>query len=156
MITTGEIIGLLVGRVADIPAADLVKECGDLGMQQAPYQDVGLTSNLPPFEAGFHFRFNPDGKEEVLFEILEKDGLVLQAGYQLALPTSLFFSKTKKRHLQLKEILETHYGVGQPMHVGGIDIINYGNDTTIAYISRAQVAGTDAITVRIGNRRFWD
>lgn len=156
MISTGEIIGLLVARVADILAADLVKECGDLGMRHVPYQDVGPTSNLPPFEAGYHFRFNPDGKEEVLFEILEKDGLVLQAGYQLALPTSLLFSKAKKRHRQLKEILETHYGVGQPMNVGGVEIINYGNATTIAYISKAKVAGTDAITVRIGNRRFWD
>ena len=156
MITAGEIIALLVGRLADIPAADLVKECGDLGMRQVPYQDVVPDSNLPPFEAGYHFRFNPDGKEEALFEILEKEGLVLQAGYQLALPTSLFFSKAKKRHHQLKEILETHYGVGQPMNVGRVEIINYGNDTTIAYISRAKITGTDAITIRIGNRRFWD
>ena len=156
MITIGEIIGLLVDRVADISAADHVKECGNLGMRQVPYQDVGMASNLPTFEAVYHLRFNPDGKEEALFEILEKDGLVLQAGYQIALMTSLFFSKSKKRHRQLTEILETHYGVGSLMKVGGLDIINYGNDTTIAYISRAQVAGTDAITVRVGNRHFWD
>lgn len=156
MITTREIIGLLVRRVADTPAANLAKECADLGMRQVPYQDIGLASNLPPFEAGYHFRFNPDSKEEALFEILQKDGLVLQAGYQLALPASLFFSKAKKRHRQLKESLEAHYGPGQPMSVGGIEIINYGNDITIAYISRAKVAATDAITVRVGNRCFWD
>lgn len=156
MITTREIIGLLVGRVADTPAADLAKECTDLGMRQVPYQDVGLASNLPPFEAGYHFRFNPDGKEEAIFEILEKDGFLLQAGYQLALPASLFFSKTKRRHRQLKQSLETHYGFGEPMKVSGIEIINYGNDTTIAYISSAKIAGTDAITVRVGNRRFWN
>lgn len=109
----------MVGRVADTPAADLVKKCKDLGIRQVPYQDVGLASNLPPFEAGYHFRFNLDDKEEVLFEILEKDSLVLQAGYQLALPTSLFFSKAKKRHRQLKETLEAYYGVGQAMNVGG-------------------------------------
>jgi hypothetical protein len=137
-------------------ASDLARKCVDLGMRPVPYQDVGLSSNLPPFEAGHHFRFNPDGNEESLFEILEKDSLVLQAGYQLALPTSLFFSKAKKRHSQLKEIIETHYGAGLPMDVGGIEIINYGNDTTIAYLSRVTVAGTDAITVRVGNRHFWD
>lgn len=156
MITTQEIISLLVGRVDHALAADLLKECVNLGMRQVPYQDVGLSSNLPPFEAGHHFRFNPDGKEDALFEILEKDSLVLQAGYQLNLPSSFFFSKAKKRHSQLKEILETHYGVGLPMNVGGIEIINYGNNTTIAYLSRATVARTDAITVRVGNRRFWD
>lgn len=156
MITTHEIIALLVSWVADKPAAELVSECRNLGMRQVPYQDVGLASNLPTFEAGYHFRFNPDGKEEALFEILEKDGLVLQAGYQLAIPSALLFSKTKNRHRQLKEVLEAYYGVGYPMHAGGIEIINYGSDTTIAYLSKAKVAGTDAITVRVGNRRFWD
>jgi len=156
MINTRQIVSLLVGRVADILASDLARECVDLGMRPVPYQDVGLSSNLPPFEAGHHFRFNPDGNEETLFEILEKDSLVLQAGYQLVLPTSLFFSKAKKRHSQLKGILENHYGIGLRMDVGGIEIVNYGNDTTIAYLSRVTVAGTDTITVRIGNRRFWD
>ncbi|MDH7513438.1 MAG: hypothetical protein QHH14_10890 [Clostridiales bacterium] len=156
MITTREIISLLVGRVANTLASDLIKECINLGMRQVSRQDISLSSNLPSFEAGHHFRFNPDGYEEALFEILEKDTLVLQAGYQLALPTSLFFSKAKKRHSQLKKILETHYGAGLPMNIGGIEIINYGNDTTIAYLSRSVVAGTDAITVRVGNRRFWD
>jgi hypothetical protein len=137
-------------------ASDLVRECADLGMRQVPFQDIGLSSNLPSFEAGHHFRFNPDGIEEALFEILEKNCLVLQAGYQLALPISLFFSKAKKRRSQLKDILETYYGVGLPMDVGGIEIINCGNDTTISYLSRETVAGTDAITVRVGNRRFWD
>jgi hypothetical protein len=156
MITTQKIISLLVSRIAHTRASDFARECIDLGMRQVPYQDVGLTSNLPPFEAGYHFRFNPDGNEEALFEILEKNGFVLQSGYQIALSASLFFSKGKERYRQIKDILETHYGLGQPMNVGAIEIMNYGNDTTIAYISRAKVAGTDAITVRVGNRRFWD
>jgi len=156
MITTQEIVGLMVSDLAEISASDLVKKCNDLGMKQVPYQDVGLDSNLPPFEAGHHFRFNLDGKEEVLFEILEKDSLVLQTGYQLVLPAPLFFSKAKKRHRQFEEILENYYGVGSVMKVGGIKITNYRNDTTIAYISRAKGAGyTDVITVRVGNRRFW-
>jgi hypothetical protein len=155
MITTQEIIGLLVGHVADISASDLVKKCNDLGMQQVPYQDVGLDSNLPPFEAGYHFRFNLDGKEEVLFEILEKESLVLQAGYQLVFPASLFSSKAKKKHRQSEEVLETYYGVGLVMKVGRIKTTNYGNDTTVAYISRAKGAGIDVITLRVGNRRFW-
>ena len=156
MITTQEIISLLVSRVAHTMASGLAKKCLDLGMRQVPYLDLGLFPNIPPFEAGHHFRFNPDGNEEALFEILEKDSLVLQAGYQLFLPTSLFFSKAKKRYNQIKEILETHYGVGLPMNVGEIEIINYGNDTTIAYLSKTAVGRTDAITVRVGNRRFWD
>jgi len=156
MITAQEIVGLLIGQVADITAVDLVKKCKDLGMRKVSYQDVGLDSSLPPFESGYHFRFNLDDKEEVLFEILEKDSLVLQAGYQLTLPASLFFSKAKKRHRQFKEILETYYGVGKAMNVGRFKIVNYGNDTTVAYISRVNVAGADAIILRVGNRRFWD
>jgi hypothetical protein len=156
MITTQQIINLLADNVSHTLAVDLARKCVDLGMRQVPYQDVDLLSILQPFEAGYHFRFNPDGKEEVLFEILEKDTLVLQAGYQIVLPTSLFFSKGKKRHSQLKDVLAICYGVGLPMKVGGNEIINYGNERTIAYLSRAIVAGIDAITVRVGNRRFWD
>lgn len=156
MITHKEIIGLLVSCIYDTLAFDLVKKCEDLGMRAVPYQPVVMDSNLPAFERGYHFRFNPDGKEGALFEILEKDGLVLQAGYQLVFPSSLSFIKVKKRYYYIKEILETHYGVGQPMNIAGAKSINYGNNTTIAYISRVKSAGRDAITVRVGNRRFWN
>jgi len=156
MITTEEIIELLVISVADIPAVDLIKKCNDLGMRQIPYQDASIDTNLPSFEAGYHFHFYLDGEEEAIFEILEKEGFVLQAGYQFVLPSSLFFSKAKKKYHHIKECLETHYCVGVPMNLGRIEIINYGNDTTIAYISRVKVARTDVITIRVGNRRFWD
>ena len=150
MITSAEVIKLLVTGIADITASELLSECNKIGMRQVPYQDVGLDSNLPPFDAGYHLRFNPDGKEEALFEILQKDGFVLQAGYQLVLP------KAQNRYQQLKQILESHYGVGYPMDVGEMEIINYGNENTIAYLSHTKIAGNDAITIRVGNRRFWD
>jgi len=146
----------LVARVGHALASDLVCECVDLGMRPVPYQDVGGSSDLPPFEAGHQFRFNPDGNEEAMFEILEKDSRVLQAGYQLTFPISVLFAKARKRYNQLKEILEGHYAVGQPFHVIGCALINYGNDATIAYLSRYKAFGRDAVTVRVGNRRFWD
>lgn len=150
MITSAEVIKLLVTGIANIPASELLSECNKIGMRQVPYQDVGgIDSILPPFDAGYHLRFNPDGKEEALFEILEKDGFVLQAGYQLGLP------KAQNRYQQLKQIIESHYGGGYPMDVGEIEIINYGNENTVAYLSHTKIAGNDVITIRVGNRRFW-
>lgn len=156
IITSDEVIKLLVTGIANITASELLSECKKIGMRQVPYQDVGLDSNLPPFDEGYHLRFNPNGKEEALFEILQKDGFVLQAGYQLVLPTSLSFSKASNRYQQLKQILESHYGVGYPMDVGGIESINFGNEKTITYLSKANIAGNVAITIRVGNKYFWD
>jgi hypothetical protein len=149
-ITSAEVIKLLVTGIANIGASELLNECKKIGMRQVPYQDIGLDSNLPHFDTGYHFRFNPDGKEEALFEILQKDGFVLQAGYQLVLP------RAQNRYQQLKQILEFHYGEGHPMSVGEIEIINYRNEETIAYLSHTKIPGNDVITIRVGNRRFWD
>jgi len=157
MIASNEIISLLVTSVPHVRATELVDQCRKRGMLEVPYQAIGLDSTLPPFEKGYHFRFNPGIKAQALFEILQKDGLILQAGYQLVFQPALFFSYDRKKHCELKAILEDHYGVGYPTEVGeGAEIINYGNDTTIAYISKVRVNRRDVITVRVGNRRFWN
>jgi len=150
MITSAEVIKLLVTEIANITASELLHECKERGMRQAPYQDIGLDSNLPSFDTGYHLRFNPDCKEEALFEILQKDSYVLQAGYQLVLP------KAHNRYQQLKQILEFHYGVGYPINVGEMDILNYGNEKTTAYLSYIKIARNELVTIRVGNRRFWD
>lgn len=155
MITAQDIIKLMVGRVASTAAADLVSKCKELGMRQVPYK-TSLDSVLPPFDVGHHFRFNLDGGEEALFEILEKDTLVLQAGCQLFLPASFFSSKSKRTNRQLREIIEAHYGGGQVVNMGVAKGVCYEDSSTVAYISRAKIAGVDVVTVRVGNRRFWD
>lgn len=150
VITSTEVIKLLVTEIANITALELLHECKKIGMRQVPYQDIGLDTILPPFDIGYRLRFNPDGKEEALFEILQKDGFVLQAGYQLVLP------RARNKYQQLNQILESHYGIGNPMNVGEIEITNYGSDNTIAYLSHTKIAEKDVITIRVGNRHFWD
>jgi len=82
LITSDEIIKLLVTNVANMKANKFLIECKNKGMRQTPFKNLDLDGNLPPFDIGYHLKFNPDGKEEALFEILQKDGYVLQAGYQ--------------------------------------------------------------------------
>lgn len=154
MITTTELVDLLANSVADAGAEWLVHECSQLGMQEVPYQPVAPDSNLPSFDEGHHLRFSAAGGN-ALFEILERDGAVVQAGFQITFPRSFFFSKAERHHRALKRALETHYGVGEPMDVGTVQIINFANESTVAYISRVSAAGVDAITVRVGNRTFW-
>jgi len=150
IITSAEVIKLLVMEIANITSSELLHECKKIGMRQIPYQAIGIDSNLPSFDTGYHLRFNPDGKEEALFEILQKDGFVLQAGYQLVIP------RAQNKYQQLIQILDSHYGVGYPMDVGEVNIINYGNTKTIAYLSYTNIVGNDVVTIRVGNRRFWD
>ncbi len=47
------------------------------------------------------------------------------------------------------------YGDGEAMDLGSTQIINFANERTVAYISKASAGGVDAITVRVGNRTFW-
>jgi len=152
-----EIIDMLVDRVPKSRAVDLVKECTRIGMEQVEYQNIGGSDlYLRPFDVGYHFRFDLDDVRENLFEILEKDEFVVQSGYQVVPPMYWFFSKTPQRYSQIKKILASHYDISEPMKMeteaGTAEIINYGNDTTIAYISKIN----DVITIRVGNRRFWD
>jgi hypothetical protein len=101
-ITSVQVIKLLVSGIANISASELLNECKKIDMRQVPYQHIGLNSNLPSFDTGYH------------------------------------------------------YDVGYPMNVGEIEIINYGNENTIAYLSHTKITGNDVITIRVGNRRFWD
>jgi len=153
MITPAQLLDLLANSVADAQANELVEECAQLGMREIPYQSAG-DSNLPPFDEGHHLRFSIAGGN-ALFELLEKDGAVVQAGFTMTFPRSFFFSKAKKHHRQLREALVTRYGDGEPMDLGSTQIINFANERTVAYISKASAVSVDAITVRVGNRTFW-
>jgi hypothetical protein len=149
-ITSAQVIELLVTEIPDIGASDLLEKCKKMGMRQVPYQDFGFDSTLPSIDAGYHLRFNPDGKEEALFEILQKDGFVLQAGFQITL------RKAGDCVRRLAPILAFHYGEGYRTNVGNAELINYGDEKTIAYLSHSKLSGSDVITIRVGNKRFGD
>lgn len=160
-ITTRGIIVLMVNQVGVATARDFADQCSQIGMvtRSSPERDLALSmsnNNLPPYERQFHFFLNLDGESETLFEILEKDGLILQAGYQCILPSRMILpSRAKRKYTEATQVLEHHYGTGLPMSQPSLQILNYGNAATVAYAAIQKTGKYESLTVRVGNRCFW-
>ena len=161
IITTRGVIGLLVNQVGVAKAKDFAEQCLQIAMieSHSPERNLAmsmLNSNLPSFEVQYHFIFKLDGECEALFEILGKEGLILQAGSQVVFPTKFLFpSKGKNKYRDAMQVLESHYGTGLPMVQQGVEIMNYGDATTVGYVSLVKMRRAQSLTVRVGNRRFW-
>lgn len=154
-IDTSELITLLIRSVSTLPASELVRKCHDLGMTPQPYQASAADGSLPDFDAGHQFRFETQDSMAAGFDVLEKEGAILQAGFQVFFPRYLFVSHSGKHFGGMVNWIEQHYGRGQPMQAGGVTMLNYGNTQTVCYISKAKARGKELITVRVGNRVFW-
>jgi len=162
IITTRGVIGLLVNQVHVATAEDFIEQCLQVGMTEhnSPERDDALSicnSNLPPFDAQHHLSFKLDGKEDAIFEILEKDGLILQAGYQAFFPRRFLLRSTASgKYHDAAQSLEGHYGTGMPMTQSGMQIMNYGNAETVGYAALMKIGRAQSLTLRVGNRRFWN
>lgn len=161
IITTHGIIGLLVNQVGVAQAENFSEQCIQVGMteQISPERDEALSlcnSALPPFDAQHHFVFKLDGKHEAVFEILEKDGVILQAGYQALFPSLFpFRSKANGKYNDAVQALNGHYGTGMPINQSGSKTMNFGNAESVAYASLMKVGKAQSLTARVGNRHFW-
>lgn len=153
--STSDLIDLLIETVPTVMASELVQKCHNLAMTPQEYQPSPTDGNLPDFDAGRQFRFETDGSWAAGFDVLEKDGKILQAGFQIFFPRTLFKPKAKKNFQAMVEHIEDHYGAGAPLNAGGTTILNYGDPHTVCYISKTRALGKDLITVRVGNRIFW-
>jgi len=162
IITTHGVIGLLVNQVSVAQAEDFLEQCLQVGMTEhhSPERDEALSlcnSNLPSFDAQHHFIFKLDGNHEAVFEILEKDGLILQAGYQTFFPLRfLFASKAVGKYHDAIQSLESHYGTGTPIRQQNVDTMNFGNAETVGYAALMKVGRAHSLTARVGNRHFWN
>jgi len=155
MSSLDQTFSLLTDSIPIDSATDLVKKCKAVGMNQIAYVDTGLESNLPEFDNGYSFTYKTDDGVEARLEILEKDSIIMQAGIQIIYQPSFLFSKAKKHFNILKGKSDDYYGESLPMNVSGVEILNYGNPSSVCYLSRMRVNGGDAINFRVGNRKFW-
>ena len=146
---------LLLESVGLIPVKELINKCRDIGMGEQPYRDLGHDSNLPQFDKGYMFNYKTDDNEIAYLEILEQDYKILQAGIQITYKHSLFSKKMKKHHKYLSELCEKQYGSGFPMKVGYADIINFGDNRTICYLSKMKMQRIKSIALRIGDKKIW-
>ncbi len=155
MFSLDETFSLLTDSVPRDRASDLLKKCTEIGMNQIAYVETGLESNLPEFDSGYNFIYKTNDGVEARLEFFEKDSIIMQAGIQIIYQPSFFFSKAKKHFKIIKGQSDGYYGECLPMNVGGAEILNYGNPSSVCYLSRMKVNGRDAINLKVGNRKFW-
>lgn len=148
---------LLCESVGSIPAKKLVKKCRNLGMNKRDYRDLGYDPGLPHFDKGYWFNYKTNDEEVAYLEILEKDEKIFQAGIQIVYKpkSSLLFKKMEKHYKFLSELSEKHYGSGFFMKLGSADILNFGDNKTVCYLSKAILPESIAINFRIGDKEFW-
>lgn len=124
-------------------------------MYEIEYINTGMDRNLPKFDKGHSFIFKTNDDTESRLEILEIDSIIIQAGIQIIYPPSFYFSKAKKHFKILKSHSDKYYGESFPMNMGGAEILNYGNISSVCYLSQMKVNDRDVINFRVGNKKFW-
>ena len=154
-VSAESVIRLLIGRVAQASAQELLLECRAVGMMEQPYSESPLAELLPPFDKGYHLTFELDGKNKAIFEILETQGRVLQAGFSVLFPRLPFFSGARAAYNHARRLIEGHYGLGVPAKFAGASTLNYGDEKTLSYLSIRRIMGRRMITFRTGNKDFW-
>ena len=155
MLNIDEMFSLLTDSVPIDSPLDLINKCEEIGMNQISYTNSGFDSTLPEFDKGYNFIYNTNDGVEARLEILEKDSIIMQAGIQIIYPPSFFFSKAKKHINILRRKSDDYYGECLPMEMSGSEILNYGNSSSVCYLSKMKVKGSDVINFRVGNRKFW-
>jgi hypothetical protein len=158
-ITSQAIIAMLIRQVPVAPAEEYAENCRLIGMreQRLQHRESALSvagASLPTFDKFRHFVFILDDLEGVEFEILEREGMILQAGYQVHFRSSMFSFRPKKFFERSVQVLESHYGPGIPMEQPSMHLFNYGDVSTVAYVSLSQTSFSKSLSLRVGNRRF--
>lgn len=156
-ISLDDIFSLLTDSVPEENASDMVKKCRETRMNEIEYLATAMDSCLPEFDNGYTFVFKTNDDAEARLEILEKDSIIMQAGIQIIYPLKFLFSKSKaEKHSKiLKDLSDNYYGESLLMNSGGVEILNYGNISSVCYLSKMRANYRDVITFKVGNRKFW-
>jgi hypothetical protein len=156
MFSLNEIFALLYQSVGNVSTDELCEKCRELGMVERPYVDPGMDQGMPKYEGAYWFACPIEGGHEGNFEILEAKEDIVQAGIQVVFRPGLFFSKASRFYKTACEIAQRTYGLGAPMNMGPMEIYNFGNSESICYVSKGRGPAAEFVTIRVGNRKFWN
>lgn len=145
---------LLTDFVSVLSAEEFIAKCSDIGMVEQTFDGTDFYQNQPFFDNGYWFEYITDDDTTAKLEVLEKEERILQAGIQIVYPKTLSSSNLNEHYKKIVRIAESYYGTGQPTQVGNVEILNYGNNETVFYISKLNVDNNDLLTFRVGNRQF--
>ncbi|MFC1620174.1 hypothetical protein ACFL45_09535 [Candidatus Neomarinimicrobiota bacterium] len=156
MIPLDTVFSLLTNAVGSMPALELVNSLRKLGdLVEGPYTGTPFDEDLPKFDQGYRL-VGVREKEMITLEVLEKDSRILQAGSMWLYQRKLFSSKVKRAEVMLNALAEQHYGPGTPIQYSGALMMNYGDQRTICYVASIKSIDSDTLSLKIGNREYWD
>lgn len=144
-----------IQAVPSWPAAVLVMKCAQLEMDEVEYEGSTGDADLPSFDRGYSFHFDLGLAPGASFEILERRGEIVQAGFQVLYSRTSFLASRSCRR-RIEALAAAHYGQPLPMVMNQDSILNYQNEIAVAYVSAIHVPGHELITFRVGNRRHWN
>jgi hypothetical protein len=135
--------------------SEMVKKCRSVGIIERP--DVSQGSEFVFPEADRRYVFYQKIKENILavFEILEKDDLVLQSGIQIIYPPDRWLDEISYYYQKLLRILEANYGLPVWVNVNKKGVLSFENKETFSYLSEFKMGDKDVLTVRVASRAFW-
>jgi len=136
-------------------ASEMVKKCRSLSIAERP--DIPQSSEFVFPEADRRYLFYRKIKENILavFEILEKDGLVLQSGIQLIYPPDRWLGEISSYYQKLLRVLETNYGLPVWINLNEKGILSFESKEAFSYLSEFKMGDKDVLTVRAASRAFW-
>lgn len=154
MVGINDLFYLLLACVVTGTDTNYRDKCTTADMVEVPYVATSLDQNLPSFDEGHLYSFRTTNSVPAKFEVLIKDGKILQAGVEIVYP------KESKNYPSghFKAIASTankHYGESVKIDMGEVDNLNYGDRKSVFYVIKSAINGHDFIVFRAGNRIFW-
>ncbi|MBL7961269.1 hypothetical protein JNL27_13640 [bacterium] len=156
MLTYDELIYFIINAVDSMSSIQAIEECNRLGMKKIEFQHLSADSNIPQYDNGYAFTCSTQNNNISQVEILEKEKQILQMGFQIVYKPRLILSRITGDLKRMNAILKNYYGDGVPMAMDNVDILNFGNENTACYISKIKINNYNIITLRVGNRLFWN
>lgn len=126
------------------------------GAKEFPYRKAIFDPDFPQYDNGYSFQFFVDNDIHVNYEILEKNGEILQGGFSAAYVPAFFSNKKHNKHFEIvKALTDGYYGIAtRTLLTIGI-CYKYDNIKTNAYIAKLKENGYQYIAFRVGDNRFW-
>ena len=150
-----ELIQLLRESVALITAQELGSKCKKLGMREtSPVDNSSYNFNLPKYDSAREFICSSTDCLKVVFEILEINGDIMQAGVQLIYKDNCSTYDVNMYYQGVADRLNLIYGEPARFDFGDVQTLLFADIKTDCYSSISNANNFNVITIRVGDKKY--
>lgn len=151
---------LIHDSVSNNKSSKMINLCREMKMEEIPYQSVEKDSDLPDFDVGHWFQYKTENDEICRLEILDKEGEILQSGFQIIMNKLWNFSNLNEHFELIKNRCDAVYSKSLPpdnlIEQKNVTILNYSYKNMVCYLSKMKVNKQHILTFRVGNKKLWN